>query len=671
MTVYSSLKGEGNEFAWLLPVPASPTELGAVSPGFVKNLSRGLQPKIVTKKPRGLYAFSFFSAFLVPLTALVLFLGGVRKSRKVLAVFSYLFIAMAAFSFLTFLPWTLDYKGESAGVQSLSYGVTLEQEVQIGNYDVSVLDVTSSDSLNSWLEDNGFQHVPEDGRAIVADYIDNGWRFVAAKLSRSGGGYGRPHPIEVTFPSDAPIYPMRLTALSGSELYLELMVIADERAGHPLLETDISDQFALGEAASFDSSEMWYLTKDAMSYISEDEKPSLYTGSFGSKIGHPGAVSRMWDGCTVTKLTGTLSPTDMSEDFEIALSSPKRHRDVFFLGFVAKSIAKIIANFVWVFGIILFMCFANKLLWRRSNFERNGVLLITMLLLFQLRTGVIAGTNELLPKIHQYDNSVRREHNQQGSMGWASDLPILVGIYDGCDKWTTEKIEACYEIERKNASYLSIHEIRDILYFADEPGGFALETENDQTAFHLYDANGAPWLLDMDKWSMEYSFLHNSSRIAKFRKQLAEPPELLDEFEWLRHGDDSAYLNLQIQLGERSVDDVSFMDWSIDSECFLMADRTDEEAETFLRISQERYPSLTTIAIMEGLRFNYPDKVATAARQRLEKLLGSEDYSLSSLYPDTVILMRITHEVPATPLSRKGIANYLDRLGRGEGRLPN
>ncbi len=663
MTVYSSLDGEGSEFAWILPVPASPTKLEAVSPGFVRTLSRALQPKIVTDLPFPMLISNIFLlAILVPITAFVLLLRAPREPDMVFVVFC-LFVVVVAYSFLGVLA------GMTRGVQDeavslRSNGVNVEQEAQIGHYDVSVLDATTPDALNSWLEENGFQHVPEEGRAIVADYVDEGWRFVAAKLSRSGGGYGRPHPIEVTFPSDAPIYPMRLTALSGSELYLELMVIADKRARHTLLETDICDQFAQGVATGYE------VYRASHASVSEIEKPPLYTGTFGLKMGHPGAISRMWDGCTVTKLTGTLTPGDMSEDFEIALSSPKRRRPVFFSTFVAEYTGKTIGAVVWLLGIILFMHYAYKLLWRKHFLVRSGIFFATLLVLFGLSAGISTGVNAVLPKTDDYDDLAGRMRYLQIDKNRPFHLEPFASIYDGFDNWTTEKVAACYQIELQNATFLPGYGPFDTLYFADEPGGLALEKEGDGTVFYRYDSNGTPWPLKFDQWyraspSIDRKKSADKRRIriaAEYRKKLREGDAVLEAFEQLRHGDDSGYLDLQLELRERAQNYWDFTDWSSASLCYWTAVCSEKEAGTLLSICLERDPSLLTSVLMEGLRFNYPKKVAKAARKRLEKLLSRDDVLLDSLYPDTVILMRITHEVPAVPLSRERVKTYLEAL---------
>jgi len=47
LTIESALNGEGEEFGWIIPLPAKPTQFEKASPGLIKTFSLTLQPQII------------------------------------------------------------------------------------------------------------------------------------------------------------------------------------------------------------------------------------------------------------------------------------------------------------------------------------------------------------------------------------------------------------------------------------------------------------------------------------------------------------------------------------------------------------------------------------------------------------------------------------------------
>ncbi len=79
-------------------------------------------------------------------------------------------------------------------------------------------------ALNAWLRRNGYA-LPDGAEPILADYVDRGWRFVAIRLAP--GEEGRLKPLDVSFATDAPVYPMRLEQLASSRSTSTLYTLAD------------------------------------------------------------------------------------------------------------------------------------------------------------------------------------------------------------------------------------------------------------------------------------------------------------------------------------------------------------------------------------------------------------------------------------------------------------
>ena len=131
--------------------------------------------------------------------------------------------------------------------------------------------------------------------------LRQGWHFVAAKLRREGGAALDPHPLGLTFKTQQPVYPMRMTALSGSPVALELFVVAERGASAPGLTTEFRDLF---------------LYKG--SYVRSSRYPV--------SIAHPRVGDVMWPGSWLTRLSAVLGPEEMGKDLVIRLDSGRPHR---------------------------------------------------------------------------------------------------------------------------------------------------------------------------------------------------------------------------------------------------------------------------------------------------------------------------------------------------------
>jgi hypothetical protein len=184
----------------------------------------------------------------------------------------------------------------------------------VGGYELSVLEASDAAALDDWLSASGYAKLPAEARPTVEDYIKNGWVFVTARLRRDGKGYSEPHPLSMTFAAAEPVYPMRLTALSGVPLDLTLYVIADGRAEIEGLDVDFCDEFRLypwppdepaydGEPHLYEAANAW----DIFSYQNVE-------------VAHPDLVKLMWDTCVITSLSGKPASSDMQRDYRVAVT---------------------------------------------------------------------------------------------------------------------------------------------------------------------------------------------------------------------------------------------------------------------------------------------------------------------------------------------------------------
>ena len=111
-------------------------------------------------------------------------------------------------------------------------GVDVIGRATVGGYDVARLRAGDPRALERWLDRNGYA-LPAGAAAILADYVEQGWRYVAIRLAP--GSSGRLKPLRISFPTARPVYPMRLSQLASEPVSVTLYVLADgPRAAAPL-----------------------------------------------------------------------------------------------------------------------------------------------------------------------------------------------------------------------------------------------------------------------------------------------------------------------------------------------------------------------------------------------------------------------------------------------------
>ncbi|MFC7615616.1 DUF2330 domain-containing protein [Actinokineospora soli] len=119
--------------------------------------------------------------------------------------------------------------GDGAGGAPPGSGATVVDHVEVGPYEVAQLAGTDSTAVADWLTDNDFT-LPEALGDALDPYLDEGWLVVAVRLAPKSGSLddGLP-PMRLSFQTDSPVYPMRLSATAEYDQPLRLYVLADHR----------------------------------------------------------------------------------------------------------------------------------------------------------------------------------------------------------------------------------------------------------------------------------------------------------------------------------------------------------------------------------------------------------------------------------------------------------
>jgi len=319
LVIESSFHTEAKEAGWVIPLPATPTRVEPMSSAAFKTLSFCLQPEITHYLPEWAALVLVFVIPGLPLFALGLIFG--RKAVTFTRLKDLLLLVVVCATLAGMLLPSLARARSDPGPSVSVAGVSVEQQARAGAYTVTVLQAEKPENLDAWLRANGFMTIPAEGQAIVAGYIQQGWRFAVARIERDQGGLSKPHPVLFEFPAKEAVYPMRLTALAGSTPRLELFLVGAERASSPLLDTEFCDVFR-------EETEYWSPPSDAAS-ASTSGHSRYFTGAYSRQAtGHPELIGLLWPGCVVTKLSGALRPGQMKDDLRFtwpAFKPERRH----------------------------------------------------------------------------------------------------------------------------------------------------------------------------------------------------------------------------------------------------------------------------------------------------------------------------------------------------------
>jgi len=130
-----------------------------------------------------------------------------------------------------------DGKGEYNGVDPISSG-------SIGFLDYEVLYTTESESLLSYLVDNGYS-VPSNTEEIFQFYIKKGWNYFIAAVCDTENANWYTHgtnmqPLEITFTINEPVYPLRISRLGSIDSEIVLYIVANNKK----IFTDAEVKFA-------------------------------------------------------------------------------------------------------------------------------------------------------------------------------------------------------------------------------------------------------------------------------------------------------------------------------------------------------------------------------------------------------------------------------------------
>lgn len=119
--------------------------------------------------------------------------------------------------------------GEGSAGGAPGGGVVVLDQVQLGPVQATTLASDDLTGLTDWLDTNGYV-LPEAVSAQLGPYIEDGWSFVALKLTADLPFDGELDPLRFTFDSDELVYPMRMSAAATTPQSVRLYLPSDHRS---------------------------------------------------------------------------------------------------------------------------------------------------------------------------------------------------------------------------------------------------------------------------------------------------------------------------------------------------------------------------------------------------------------------------------------------------------
>ncbi|MFA4985151.1 MAG: DUF2330 domain-containing protein [Candidatus Brocadiia bacterium] len=361
LIIESAFQGESGQYAWVIPVPSEPLEIKKASYPLFKTMfydSRQRVQGIGFDTPMHL----IFLGLLALITLLwsmallthrsSLFATGASATLLALSMFiaisssvGWLFLPCIFFlallilrnvlprltALLSYLPFAFflfcglfAFGMGGRGINDVP-GTTVVSVQAIGDYDVTTLRADNPGALDAWLTAGGFQALGQDGLRIAGDYIAEKWCFVVGKLRKADSRLSAPSPIEIAFKTDAPVYPMRLTSLSGGPLYVDLMVISDRPFECPALDIEFTSNI---EGRILPGRSRFWTVSDweVPAWLKAAESLMLLEVTPGKGIEHSESPTLLWDGCVVSKLSGSMTHADMAMDLRLKASTPGKYK---------------------------------------------------------------------------------------------------------------------------------------------------------------------------------------------------------------------------------------------------------------------------------------------------------------------------------------------------------
>lgn len=262
--------GEAPDFSWVVPVPSVP-EVDVAEMATFDELDRLTQPVIFAPP------IPDCAAIVMPMSASA----------------------------------EMDSVAEDGGVEVLASGTA-------GPFAFDVVDSDDPFALIDWLRDNDYQ-VTEEMEPLIQVYNEEGMPFLAMKLQPEAGVQDI-QPVAMTYESEQPMIPIRLTAVAAQpDMNILTWIFADEQAFPENYEAiEIANEDLRGTFMTFSGTNYLQLVdaavdeEEGLAMITEYAQPT--NELLQMQITDPLLQELSQEYGYVTRLLGRMSPEEMTLD---------------------------------------------------------------------------------------------------------------------------------------------------------------------------------------------------------------------------------------------------------------------------------------------------------------------------------------------------------------------
>lgn len=212
------------------------------------------------------------------------------------------------------------------------------QQGNVGPYDYAIIASDNPSEMIEWLRDNGYR-VTEDMEPIIAEYVIEGMYFLAMKLSNDAE-VGDIQPVKMTYISDKPTIPLRLTAVAAlDDMPVLVWIFADQpyspdNFAHPDVDfasfrasSQLRSSFASSDAIGDYFAERNRIQEeyDGKAFITEYAMPSINLMELSEGVVEDSYLTDLINSYSfVTRLRAQLSPEQMTLDPSF-VPDPQQH----------------------------------------------------------------------------------------------------------------------------------------------------------------------------------------------------------------------------------------------------------------------------------------------------------------------------------------------------------
>ncbi len=192
--------------------------------------------------------------------------------------------------------------------------VTVFASGEVGPYGFDVVGSEDPDALVTWLRENSYR-VTEPMEPLIDLYVDEDFVFLAMKL-RPDKGAQDVEPVKVTYPSERPMIPLRLTAVAANpDLAVMVWIYAERQAipaNYAKMEISNDELTFFGRGQSNDYRRLMGTKADeygGQAFITEYAAPTREL-----RVTHPLLQDLARRFAYVTRLNTVISPEEMTID---------------------------------------------------------------------------------------------------------------------------------------------------------------------------------------------------------------------------------------------------------------------------------------------------------------------------------------------------------------------